>query len=298
MRVCLGCGSAVGERSWACSECGHEPAVVDGFTAFAPAHAAEGPGFREELFGALAEVEAESFWFRARSELVLWALRTYFPDCQRFMEIGCGTGFVLAGIRSANPEMELCGSEVFSAGLAFAAKRVPDARLYQMDARSIPFTAEFDVIGALDVLEHIDDDERVISEVARALRPGGGFLITVPQHPSLWSVQDDAAGHVRRYTARTLRRRIEAAGFEVVRATSFVSLLLPAMMIARRRPRAACGFEGFDATAELRQPKWVNDVLLAVMRIEASLIRRGISLPAGGSLLMVARKASAPEVRP
>jgi len=70
--------------------------------------------------------------------------------------------------------MELSGSEVFSAGLAFAAKRVPAARLYQMDARSIPFMAEFNVIGALGVLEHVDDDERVMSEVARALRPGGG----------------------------------------------------------------------------------------------------------------------------
>jgi SAM-dependent methyltransferase len=288
----------VGESSWTCSECGHEPAVVDGFTAFAPEHAAAAPGFREELFAALAQVEAGSFWFRARSELVLWALKTYFPDCQRFMEIGCGTGFVLAGIQAANPQMELCGSEVFSAGLAFAAKRVPGARLYQMDARSIPFTAEFDVIGALDVLEHIEDDERVISEVARALRPGGGFLISVPQHPSLWSVQDKAAGHVRRYTARSLRRRIEAAGFEVVRATSFVSLLLPAMIIARRRPRSAAEFEGFDAIAELRQPKVVNDALLAIMRFETALIRQGVSLPVGGSLLMVARKPSAPEVRP
>ena len=120
----------------------------------------------------------------------------------------------------------------------------------------------------------------------------------MPQHPSLWSAQDEAAGHFWRYTARSLGRKVVAAGFEVVRATSFVSLLLPAMIIARRRPRSAGEFEGFDATAELRQPKLVNDAFMAIMRIEASLIRRGMSLPVGGSLLMVARKASAPEFRP
>ena len=70
-----------------------------------------------------------------------------------------------------------------------------------MDARNIPFRDEFDVIGAFDVLEHIDEDVAVIDEVRKALRPGGGFLMSVPQHPALWSQQDERAFHVRRYTA-------------------------------------------------------------------------------------------------
>ena len=69
------------------------------------------------------------------------------------------------------------------------------------------------------------------------MRPGGGFMATVPQHPALWSLQDEHAHHVRRYTARGLRRKVEAAGFEVVRMTSFVSLLLPMLVAARLRPR-------------------------------------------------------------
>ncbi len=272
--------------------------TIAGFKAFAPDLALENQGFREEYFGALAELEASNFWFRARNDLIVWALRTYFPDRRSFLEIGCGTGFVLAGIHAADPSIELSGSEIFSAGLAFAAARVPMAHFSQMDARHIPFRDEFDVIGAFDVLEHIEDDESVIAEVGRALRAGGGFLVTVPQHPSLWSQQDVHAHHVRRYTALELRRKIEAAGFDVMRMTSFVSLLLPMLIAARLRARGPRADDGFDAIDELRQPRAVNIALGAFMTIERSLIRRGLSFPAGGSLLMVARKRSETGGRP
>ena len=259
---------------------------------------AAGPvtGFREEFFAELTELEAGSFWFRARSELIVWAMRTYFPACRSFLEIGCGTGFVLSGIRAAFPSVELAGSELFAAGLEFAAKRVPSASLYQMDARSIPFRETFDVVGAFDVLEHIDEDEAVIAGVGRALRPGGGFLVSVPQHPALWSAQDEHAVHVRRYVADALRRKVEAAGFEVLRMTSFVSLLLPLMVASRLRMRADDKGGEFDAIDAVRLPRPVNRVLEVVMAVERALIVRGVSMPVGGSLLLVARKPDVAEV--
>jgi SAM-dependent methyltransferase len=297
LKICNVCGSTRCDDAWVCADCGNKPVVIAGFNAFAPSLAVENEGFREEYFGALAELEAGNFWFRARNDLIVWAMDRYFPECRTFLEVGCGTGFVLSGIHSAFPAIELSGSEIFSAGLGFAAKRVPSGQFSQMDARHIPFREEFDVIGAFDVLEHIDDDEAVIEEVGKALRPGGSLLATVPQHPSLWSPQDDHAHHVRRYTARELRRKVEAAGFEVIRMTSFVSLLLPMMFASRLRMRGGKVDETFDAMDELRQPRAVNMALEAVMKIERTLIRGGLSFPAGGSLLLVARKRVEPEVR-
>jgi SAM-dependent methyltransferase len=291
--VCSACGSDRYDDAWLCTDCGHRPMVIDGFPAFAPELASENSGFREDYFRALAALEADNFWFRARNKLIIWAMQTYQPDCERFLEVGCGTGFVLSGIRTAFPSTELSGSEIFSAGLAFAAERVPSASFYQMDARAIPFRDHFDAIGAFDVLEHIEDDTRVIAEVAQALRPGGAFLLTVPQHPSLWSAQDDHAFHVRRYTAAGLRRKVEAAGFEVVRMTSFVSLLLPMMFASRKGRRAVRDETEFDAMGDLRQPRAVNMALESLMTIERALIRHGSSFPAGGSLLLVARKGQA-----
>ena len=290
MKVCGTCGSTHSDDTWTCAACGSTPAVVDGFTAFAPSLASTGAGFREEYFGELAQLEAGSFWFRARSALIIWAMRRYVPECRTFLEIGCGTGYVLSGVRSAFPTAELSGSEIFTTGLGFAAKRVPSASFYQMDARSIPFRDEFDAIGAFDVVEHIDEDEVVMAAVARALRRGGAFIVTVPQHPALWSRQDEHAEHVRRYTAAELRRKVEAAGLEVVRMASFVSLLLPVMFASRLLMRRETAASEFDAIDAVRLPRPVNLVLEAVMSVERALIRGGLSFPAGGSLLLVARK--------
>lgn len=290
MRVCGACRSRNCSEEWVCGDCGSKPAVIDGFNAFARSLASDSPGFREEFFADLAAIESGNFWFRGRNNLITWAISKYFPDLRRFLEIGCGTGFALRGIQAAFPSAELSGSEIFVEGLRFARRRVPLARLYQMDARSIPFRDHFDVIGAFDVLEHIVEDETVLDEVHRALRPGGGLVVTVPQHPALWSSQDELSHHVRRYTAAGLRRKVTAAGFQLLRTTSFVSLLLPMMFASRLWMRETTPDGRVDAVDVLRLPGGVNVALEGVMRIEAALVRGGVSFPAGGSLLLVARK--------
>jgi SAM-dependent methyltransferase len=175
------------------------------------------------------------------------------------------------------------GTEYHAQGLEFAARRVPAARLMQMDARRIPFREEFDVVGAFDVIEHIEEDEEVLRGMHAACRPGGGVMITVPQHPWLWSARDEIAQHRRRYRRRELLAKLAAAGFRRPWATSFVSLLLPLMALSRRRKEVK--------SAELEVGRAANRLLGAVMGLERGLIRAGLPLPAGGSLLVVAHKA-------
>jgi SAM-dependent methyltransferase len=148
-----------------------------------------------------------------------------------------------------------------------------------MNATRIPFEAEFDVLGAFDVLEHIDEDEAVLSQMHQALRPGGGLMITVPQHPALWSDTDVRACHKRRYTRNELVQKVKAAGFETLRVTSFVSLLLPLMWASRKRQGS-----------EFSLKPLLNGFLETALRVEAWFIRRGINLPWGGSLLLIGRK--------
>lgn len=288
MRICSACGEAFDRSAWLCPHCEHVVPLRGGFPALAPTPTSSGEGFRPEEYGTLAASEATSFWFRARNRLIVWSLNRYLPDLRSFLEIGCGTGFVLAGIRQAFPNAALCGSEIFSEGLPFAAARLPGVELLQMDARRIPFVDHFDAVGAFDVLEHIEQDQEVLTQLHRALVPGGGLIVTVPQHRFLWSRQDDFACHVRRYSSRELRAKVEAAGFRIVKMTSFVSLLLP-LMLASRLPKRKADAK-FDVCGELILPRSVNLVLEAVMMVERTLIQCGVSFPVGGSLLLVARK--------
>lgn len=262
---------------------------MEGYLSFAPEAAQSNEGFQPHHFAELADAEAGNFWFRSRNRLIIWALQHFFPEAKNFLEIGCGTGFVLSGVAEANSQLEVSGSEIHSAGLNFAANRVKHATLFQMDARNIPFENEFDVIGAFDVLEHIEEDEKVLAQMFHAISPGGGIILTVPQHRFLWSQQDEYACHVRRYQAQELQNKVEQAGFQVERATSFVSLLLPLMFMSRLSKRKPA--ENYDATRELRISGLANAALEAVLDLERMIIRTGVSFPAGGSRLLIARKS-------
>ncbi|MEL5850229.1 MAG: methyltransferase domain-containing protein, partial [Candidatus Igneacidithiobacillus chanchocoensis] len=255
---------------------------------FAPARARDSSGFKQDYFAELARLEAGNFWFRARNRLIIWALCCYFPAASRFFEIGCGTGFVLSGIKQALPNMALWGSEISCVGLKFASSRLQGAMLLQMDARQIPFENEFDVIGAFDVLEHIEEDEAVLRQLHQALVPGGGVILTVPQHRFLWSRQDEYACHVRRYSRRELVAKVMRAGFLVEKAVSFMSLLLPLMMASRLRKSIPAA--DFDPLSELRFGRLTNAALERIMNLELLFIRLGLPMPAGGSLLVVAKK--------
>lgn len=290
MRVCLRCEHAFVANDWRCPACGHSPECLQGIDAHAPEFAHEGGGFKADYFAELAALEAANFWFRARNELIAWAMRRYQPAMETYLEVGCGTGFVLSGVAAEHPQAQLFGSEIFLAGLPFAAARVPDAQFMQMDARRIPFRDEFDVVGAFDVLEHIEEDERVMAQLCQALRPDGVLLATVPQHPWLWSAADDYACHVRRYAAGEIEKKLERCGFRIERSTSFVSLLLPAMLLSRLQNKKVG--ESYDPLAELRLPAPINSLLYGLMRVEQWLIQLGISLPVGGSRLVVARKVA------
>lgn len=289
MRLCPACGATLATAGWDCTVCGHRPQQRAGFIALAPALAAQSEGFDPALFAELAALESSNFWFRARNRLILWALQRYAPAFTDFLEVGCGTGYVLQGVAEAFPGARICGTEAQTEGLQFAANRVPRAAFLQMDARQMPFDNEFDVIGAFDVIEHIAEDETVLAQMHRALRPGGSLLLTVPQHPFLWSEYDVRAHHVRRYTGGELRQKLARAGFGIVKMTSFVSVLLPLMMLSRltRRTDAA----DYDPLAELRIGALANALLERALDAERLLVRAGLSLPFGGSLLAVARRA-------
>lgn len=246
-------------------------------------------GFKTHYFKELAALEAENFWFRARNKIILWSLRKYAPALTSFLEIGCGTGFVISAISQQFPEAKLLGSEYLEEGLVYARQRLPSAEFTQMDARQIPYQSELDAIGAFDVLEHIEEDEIVLEQIFKALKPNGTVFITVPQHRWLWSAVDEYACHVRRYSAADLHEKMGNAGLEIVLSTSFVSTLLPAMYLSRLLKRHKTDAK-MDAMAELRINPILNTLFEWLLNFELALIRIGVTLPMGGSRLVVARK--------
>jgi SAM-dependent methyltransferase len=288
MRICSACRVEFDGESWLCPRCGWAPAFEGGVPILAP-DLAHGDGTDAEyLYDALVRAEGHHFWFVSRRRIVLWAVRRSCGQVGRMLEIGCGTGFLLEGLAAAMPGAELWATDARVEGLAHARARVPSAAFLQMDARQIPFTGHFDVIGAFDVLEHVTEDRLVLEGMARALRPGGHVVLTVPQHPWLWSAADEFAHHKRRYTRAELVGSLRACGLGVECATSVFALSLPILLVSRaRHPHL---HRRYDPVAELRIGSLPNSALGLLCRVEAAAISRGLSLPIGASLLVVATK--------
>jgi SAM-dependent methyltransferase len=289
MKRCIACEARFQSDDWTCPNCRFRPTLRDEIFQFAedPPEA----GFKPEYFPRLAAIEQGHFWFRVRNKLIQWALGNYFPDAKSFFEIGCGTGFVLAGIREAFPGTRLVGSDIFTDGLTFAKARLPAVELYQMDARSIPFEDEFDVVGAFDVLEHLVEDHTALTQMFNAVKPGGGLLVTVPQQRHLWSASDEHAMHQRRYSRAELRRKVETAGFEIERITSFNSLLYPLMFWSRMQQKRDRDLQRWR---ELEISPPLNKTLESILKLERLLIEKGVSFPVGGSLLLIGRRPLSP----
>jgi hypothetical protein len=229
--------------------------------------------FQPELFARLEQLEERSFWFRERTQLILWALRKYFPFARTFCEAGCGTGIVLEAVAAQG--LEVTGVELYPEGATIARRRVPEATIVVGDAGDL--SGRWDVAGCFDVLEHVDDDAAFLQGLREV---ADGLILTVPQHPRLWTDADAAVGHRRRYIRRELVASLRAAGWEPELATSFVMLLAPAALLARR--------DG-DPLRGLVPPEPLNALCRLLLAGERQLIRAGVTLPVGSSLLVVAR---------
>ena len=270
--------------------------VVDGFKCYAPELAEENGDFDAESFEFLYAIENTNFWFVSRNKVIKSLVEKYldkdFSRQNKFLEIGCGTGYVLKGL-SGVPNLELEGAEIYLNGLKFARSRLPDMNLIQLDATKLPFKKTYNAIGAFDVLEHITEDELVMKNIYDALKVDGYFFITVPQYNWMWSKTDDYACHKRRYSRKELVTKLQSKGFKIEYISSFMFTLFPLMIFSRfvTGKKSIAKDEHNKQPPELNLNPVLNAVLRCMMRLDELLIGLRISLPFGGSLVVVAKKA-------
>ncbi|WP_440064051.1 class I SAM-dependent methyltransferase [Streptosporangium sp. OZ121] len=204
------------------------------------------------------EVEDRHWWYRERRAILARELRGLGPP-GRALDVGAAGGGntrVLVG-----HGWDALVADFSETAVELARER--GLRAIHADARDLPLPdADFDLVTAFDVLEHIEEDGRAAGELVRVLRPGGTALITVPCDMALWSAHDVASGHVRRYTREGLNALLTGAGLVVDRLWSWNVLLRPVVALRRRK------ISGSDVT---QTPRLVNAALTAVVVAERYL---------------------------
>jgi SAM-dependent methyltransferase len=249
------------------------------------------PGYDPAFYQQLAAIEDRHFWFRSRNRLIFEiakGLSASFSPGFLALEVGCGTGSVLATLRAACAEGTVIGMELWFDGLRFAQARSAGP-LVQADVRNLPFARAFDLVGLFDVLEHIPEERESLSALSLLLSPGGYLMLTVPAHQSLWSYFDEASHHCRRYGVEELRIKLSKAGFEVVFLSQFMTLLFPLMWLTRKLPGSG-GPAKHRAEKALRPMPVLNELVDWLLRPEAGWLARNRTLPIGTSIIAIARK--------
>jgi SAM-dependent methyltransferase len=233
------------------------------------------------------EVE-ESHWFFVGRRRVLSRLMDGLMDGveePRILDVGCGTGATMGLLEQYG---RVTGIDVSLKAMRYC-RAQGRARLCLADGESLPFTdGSFDLVTALDLLEHLANEADGLQEIWRVLRYGGRMVLFVPAFMFLWSDFDRFSGHHRRYTGGQLRQRVQEAGFQVVKVSYFNTLLFP-VICGVRAAKNVLG-KGRRAGSDLDLPSGgLNGVLGKIFSLESGLIARG-SLPFGVSLLCVATK--------
>jgi SAM-dependent methyltransferase len=242
----------------------------------------------EKMFG----LEDTYWWFVARRRLVRDLLARHLgrPDGSarplRILDVGCGTGATFQVLEGYGRPV---GIDRSPEALRYCRRR-GDHALVLARGEALPVqSSSVDAITALDLLEHIAEDGEAMRESARALRPGGLLVVTVPALPWLWSEHDEALDHLRRYRAGELRRALEQAGLEVVRLSPVITLLLLPIGALRLAQRAVRRRRTRPQTAFIIPPRAANWLLTALLWLENQWALRW-NLPVGVSLMAVARK--------
>jgi ubiquinone/menaquinone biosynthesis C-methylase UbiE len=254
---------------------------------------------RAEDYADLYALEEGLWWFAGMREVTAALLD---PACpvgrdRLVLDAGCGTGDMLTRLARYAGRGRVFGIDLFHEALDFCRER-RHQNLAQSSVTDLPFADRtFDLVTSFDVLVQLPgegSDLRAMREMWRVLRPGGVAFVRVAAYEWLKSGHDEALGTQRRYGRGELARKMEGAGFRVLRTTYANSLLLPLAVLRRLvLKRVGLSDRGSDVKPLPPGLGWLNGAFTGALRLEARLLKRRLDLPAGLSIVCVAERPPA-----
>jgi len=244
---------------------------------------------KDDLIKTENELDESYWWFVGRRAIVDFVLRRFAGRSRVAVDAGCGSGRNMQLL--AHYSHSVIGFDRSPVALELAASHgLPIACA---DAEAIPLAdSSVDLISALDVLEHIDDDMHALNEFHRVLQPEGFLLVTVPAYRFLWSEHDEALMHRRRYVASELHVKLTCSGFRVLKRSYAVFFAFFPIVLYRL-------FRGLfpkdplaPRASYVMLPAFLNNLLIVFLRIEAWMMG-AVNLPWGTSIVVLAQKIPA-----
>lgn len=239
-----------------------------------------------DMYRMFFEIQKTHWWFVTKKKIVLETINAYLErkDDVKILDIGCGSGLMLNALDEVG---QAHGMDMSDEAINFS-KEIFNGRVEKGALPDyIPYDENyFDLITALDVIEHVDQDVDSLKAMHSRLVSGGKAVITVPAYMFLWSAFDDMNEHKRRYTLTELNTKLLLAGFTVEKISYYNTLLFPIVFVVRMLNNILKR----DGASDIDMPSPpVNFILEKIFGIENYLLKY-INLPFGVSILAVVRK--------
>lgn len=239
----------------------------------------------KSLYKTYEEVESTHWWFCGRRKIILDIFDRYSVSKKhiKILDFGCNTGFFVGYLQKDG--FDAYGIDMSEDSIEFGMKR--GVKNLLVGKTPLPYTNEsFDIILALDVIEHIEHQDEAIKDLYRLLKPGGKAIIMVPAFMFMWGLQDEVAHHFRRYTKPTLKDVVLRNGFKIERISYFNFFMFVPIVMVRLLQRVILPKRSSDFDIN---NKFINYILTKAFVFE-SLLLKYINYPFGVSLVATISK--------
>lgn len=245
-----------------------------------------------KLYQAFNEVEEKHWWFAARRTYIQALLSRFMPNdgSLKLAEIGAGTG---GNFKMLSHFGDIDAVEMDQKALMLAtAKSAETGRVASLHRGwlpdDIPLRGQYDCVLALDVVEHVKQDQAAVNTLLTLVKPSGYLLITVPAYQWLWSPHDEVNHHYRRYTAGQLKLLLEKPNVDIKKLGYFNTLLFPVALVRRLFQRLAGDSKNPQADLEL-PGTLTNKMLNNIFTLESKWAGR-LTMPFGLSVIAMVQK--------
>lgn len=241
---------------------------------------------RQDLYQELFEVENNHWWHEHKRAVVHQMIDRY-ADKGKVLDIGAGTGKMLAELKEKG--WKITGVDGEKEAIEWSKKRGIKIQRCNLRHGKLPFKANsFDLVLALDVLEHLTNTQAALTEAKRVVKPGGLIIATTPAYQWLYGYWDKMLGHRRRYTSKTMKTLFRTIGLKIKYLGYFSTLwFLPAVLV--RKTKSILRMTSVSDFQTTPLPVFSLSLLKTLSIMERRLLRN-FKLPFGLSVICIARK--------
>lgn len=235
----------------------------------------------------MAAREKTYWWHLGRLRIIETYVRKAMHNKNNplILNVGCGTGGTIDMLQSVGTVDNI---DISDDAIKFM-KKSGYKRITKVDDIKLSFKAKtYDMVGAFDVLEHIDKQVSALKEWKRVLKDDGAIVITVPAYQWLWSDHDVSLHHKRRYTTTRIEEAAEKAGL-VVEKKSYAIVFSLLLVVGFRTMNKVLNRKTDEETSYVDVPKWVNALFTNLLYIEAWFHKYTV-FPFGTSVVTILRK--------